>query len=80
MQDEVGRAAPALGPPRLPARARRLRGRLRRLGKHTIAEFVEDAETLELLAELGVDYAQGHHIGRPAPLAAPVETAATPSL
>jgi diguanylate cyclase (GGDEF)-like protein len=38
------------------------------LGKRTIAEFVEDGETLELLAELGVDYAQGYHIGRPAPL------------
>ena len=40
----------------------------RGLGKNTIAEFVEDAETLELLAELGADYAQGYHIGRPAPL------------
>jgi len=38
------------------------------LGKQTIAEFVEDEQTLELLAELGVDYAQGYHIGRPAPL------------
>ena len=38
------------------------------LGKQTIAEFVEDEQTLQLLDELGVDYAQGYHIGRPAPL------------
>jgi len=38
------------------------------LGKQTIAEFVEDEQTLQLLGELGVDYAQGYHIGRPAPL------------
>jgi len=40
------------------------------LGKQTVAEFVEDEQTLELLAELGVDFAQGYHIGRPAPLPA----------
>jgi EAL domain-containing protein (putative c-di-GMP-specific phosphodiesterase class I) len=38
------------------------------LGKQTIAEFVEDEETLDLLQTLGVDYGQGYHIGRPAPL------------
>ena len=38
------------------------------LGKKTIAEFVEDEETLQLLEVLGVDFAQGYHIGRPAPL------------
>jgi EAL domain-containing protein (putative c-di-GMP-specific phosphodiesterase class I) len=41
------------------------------LGKQTIAEFVEDEETLQLLDELGVDYAQGYHIGRPALMASP---------
>jgi len=35
----------------------------------TIAEGVEDAETLKLLSAYGVDYAQGFHLGRPAPLA-----------
>ncbi len=40
----------------------------RGLGKKTIAEYVGDDETVELLRELGVDYAQGFHIGRPAPL------------
>jgi PAS domain S-box-containing protein len=34
----------------------------------TIAEGVEDAETLEVLAELGADLAQGFHLGRPDPL------------
>jgi len=38
------------------------------LGKRTIAEFVEDAETLEILRSIGVDCAQGFHIGRPRPL------------
>ena len=38
------------------------------LGKRTIAEFVEDEPTLEMLRRLGVDYAQGYHVGRPAPL------------
>jgi len=35
------------------------------LGKTTVAEFVEDQATLERLAELGVNYAQGYHIGKP---------------
>ncbi len=34
----------------------------------TVAEGVEDQETLELLRKIGVDYAQGFHLGRPAPL------------
>jgi diguanylate cyclase (GGDEF)-like protein len=37
------------------------------LGKTTVAEFVEDAETLRLLERFGVDYAQGYFIGRPSP-------------
>jgi len=35
----------------------------RGLGKETIAEFVSDAETVQLLREYGVDCAQGFHIG-----------------
>jgi Amt family ammonium transporter len=38
------------------------------MGKQTIAEGVEDAATLERLRQLGVDHAQGYHIGRPAPI------------
>lgn len=37
----------------------------RGLGKSTIAEYVEDAETERLLREYGVDMAQGFHLGRP---------------
>ena len=37
-------------------------------GQETIAEGVEDGETLTLLADSGVDFAQGHHVGRPARL------------
>ncbi len=37
----------------------------------TIAEGVEDQETLDLLRQCGVDYAQGYHLGRPAPLVSP---------
>jgi diguanylate cyclase (GGDEF)-like protein/PAS domain S-box-containing protein len=40
----------------------------RGMGKETIAEYVGDDATVELLRTLGVDYAQGFHIGRPAPL------------
>ena len=36
------------------------------LGMRTIAEGVEDEATLEVLRELGVDFAQGYHLGRPA--------------
>jgi diguanylate cyclase (GGDEF)-like protein/PAS domain S-box-containing protein len=38
------------------------------LGKRTVAEFVGDQETLELLRGMGVDFAQGFHIGKPQPL------------
>jgi diguanylate cyclase (GGDEF)-like protein/PAS domain S-box-containing protein len=38
------------------------------MGKRTIAEFVGDSETVELLREHGVDFGQGYHLGRPQPL------------
>lgn len=34
----------------------------------TIAEFVEDATTAEILGEIGVHYGQGFHLGRPLPI------------
>lgn len=37
----------------------------REANMHTIAEYVQDAESLELLGELGVDLAQGFFVGRP---------------
>ena len=42
-------------------------GVVRGLGRHTIAEFVGDQPTLEMLRGFGVDYAQGFGVGRPAP-------------
>jgi PAS domain S-box-containing protein len=41
----------------------------RRFGLETVAEGVEDEGTLATLAGYGVDWAQGFHLGRPAPLA-----------
>ena len=41
----------------------------RDFGSQTVAEGVEDADTLALLGELGVDQAQGFHLARPAPFA-----------
>ncbi len=39
-----------------------------KLGMRTIAEFVEDEQTLKTLREIGVDYAQGFGIDRPGPI------------
>jgi diguanylate cyclase (GGDEF)-like protein/PAS domain S-box-containing protein len=41
----------------------------RGLGKRTVAEMVGDQQTMDMLAQMGVDHAQGYHIGKPAPLA-----------
>lgn len=38
------------------------------MGIRTVAEGVEDAEVLTALALIGVDFAQGWHVGRPVPL------------
>ncbi|MFA6760939.1 MAG: EAL domain-containing protein [Sulfuricurvum sp.] len=35
------------------------------LGLKTIAEFVEDQDSLEMLEKMGVDYVQGYYIGKP---------------
>ena len=40
----------------------------RGMGKQTIAEFVADEETCQLLRSQGVDFGQGFHIGRPMPI------------
>ena len=39
------------------------------VGIRTIAEFVENKETLTKLREIGVDYVQGFGIARPEPIA-----------
>lgn len=38
------------------------------MNKLTVAEFVENAESLQVLQELGVDFIQGYHIAKPGPL------------
>ncbi len=43
-------------------------GVARGFGIKTVAEGVEDDETLALVAEYGIDFAQGYHIDRPAPV------------
>jgi diguanylate cyclase (GGDEF)-like protein/PAS domain S-box-containing protein len=50
----------------------------RDMGKRTIAECVPDHETLKLLADLGVDYGQGFHLGRPARLSEHLVAASNP--
>ena len=37
------------------------------LDKKTIAEFVQNEKTLNILKDYGVDFAQGHHLGKPLP-------------
>ena len=39
----------------------------RNLGMKTVAEWAEDTETVETLAEIGVDYVQGFAVARPQP-------------
>jgi EAL domain-containing protein (putative c-di-GMP-specific phosphodiesterase class I) len=40
------------------------------LGIKTIAEFVTDQQTMDMVRDLGVDFAQGYHLGKPAPVSA----------
>ena len=50
------------------AKARAITHASQRTGLRTIAECVEDKETLEKLREIGVDYVQGFGVARPEPL------------
>jgi diguanylate cyclase (GGDEF)-like protein/PAS domain S-box-containing protein len=38
------------------------------MGMQTTAEYIETAEALEVLQEIGIDFVQGFHLGTPAPL------------
>jgi EAL domain-containing protein (putative c-di-GMP-specific phosphodiesterase class I) len=40
----------------------------KRLHVETIAEYVSSARILEVVTSLGVDYAQGYHLGKPEPI------------
>ena len=50
----------------------------RGLEKQTIAECVEDQETIQMLRRFGVDFAQGFQIGRPEPVVLRPDYATTP--
>ena len=43
-------------------------GLAKKLHVQTIAEFVSSKEILEIVTSLGVDYAQGYHMGKPEPI------------
>jgi diguanylate cyclase (GGDEF)-like protein/PAS domain S-box-containing protein len=47
----------------------------RGLRMRTTAEYIEDAATLKLVRDLGVDFAQGYHVGRPGPARDVIEAA-----
>jgi EAL domain-containing protein (putative c-di-GMP-specific phosphodiesterase class I) len=44
------------------------------MGKKTIAEFVENVQTLEALRTIGVDYGQGFGLAKPVPFGTPAWT------
>ena len=46
----------------------------RGMGKTTVAEFVADEETACLLRKIGVDCAQGYHVGMPRPVSEVLQT------
>lgn len=52
----------------------------RGMGKKTVAEFVADEETARLLRSIGVDCAQGYHIGMPRPVSEVFHPRGRPSL
>lgn len=47
------------------------------MGKQTIAEFVGDERVVEMLREMGVDYAQGYGVSKPRPFAPRLRVAAS---
>lgn len=46
---------------------RALNSAVQGFGKTTVAEFVEDEETLAILRDIGVDHVQGYLLGKPGP-------------
>ncbi len=49
------------------------------MGMRTIAEFVENEEILNVLSEIGVNYAQGYGVAKPVPLEEILAAAVTPA-
>ncbi|MFY1687236.1 EAL domain-containing protein [Plantactinospora sp. WMMB782] len=49
------------------------------LGIRTAAEHVEDEVTMNLLRDLGVDFAQGYLVGKPKPVASPTRVLPAPA-
>lgn len=45
----------------------------RSMGIETVAEFVENQDILDELANIGIDYAQGYHIGKPLPISEAID-------
>ena len=43
------------------------------IGLKTIAEFVRNADIIEELRKIGVDYIQGYEIGKPEPISGLIE-------
>ena len=39
----------------------------KKLGVRTVAEFVHSGPVFEVVKELGIDYSQGYHFGKPEP-------------
>jgi diguanylate cyclase (GGDEF)-like protein/PAS domain S-box-containing protein len=50
----------------------------RGMGKRTVAEFVADEESERLLRTIGVDYAQGYHVGMPKAVSEVLHAAGAP--
>ena len=48
------------------------------MGLKTVAEFVENQAIVDELRDLGVDYAQGYHLGKPGPLSELLEVRMMP--
>ncbi|MDH5784430.1 MAG: EAL domain-containing protein [Chromatiales bacterium] len=63
LEGELVRRAPH--EPKVRAILRGVQDLAQELEVKTIGEFIEDERTLDCVREIGIDWAQGHHLGRP---------------
>ncbi len=63
LEGELVRRAPH--EPKVRAILRGVQDLAQELGIKTIGEFIEDERTLDSVREIGIDWAQGHYLGRP---------------